>query len=288
MPYIICEKCSHYWEVEGEEEFWVFYMCDECGSLLIYVESLAEYNRLTKKIPSALEKTHTGRMAEHYWGMWRAGKLISITGLLSIPLSLFLTLKGFTAAIAILVLGIALIPVSFRFMSASEERGMGWAKGYVGELVVINCLRRLPDDYVIFNDVHFPGSYGNIDHVVLGPTGLYVIETKYYNGNYIIKGDQWFRYDLDMREEKSPSAQAKRNAATLKEFLASEDIHVSWVNAIVAFLNNSYRIIEEDEFCRVMKPCMIPRYIEHNRLMLGDIKIKRIREVLEDCSSEVW
>jgi len=103
-----------------------------------------------------------------------------------------------------------------------------------------------------------------------------VIETKYYNGNYIIKGDQWFRYDLDMREEKSPSAQAKRNAATLKEFLASEDIHVSWVNAIVAFLNNSYRIIEEDEFCRVMK------------LMLGDIKIKRIREVLEDCSSEVW
>ena len=40
---------------------------------------------------------------------------------------------------------------------------------------------------MVYNDVNLPGKRGNIDHVVIGPTGIYVIETKNYSGRYRIK-----------------------------------------------------------------------------------------------------
>ncbi|MBC7100931.1 MAG: NERD domain-containing protein, partial [Methanobacteriales archaeon] len=40
MPYLICDKCNVYYEIEDEEE--IFEFC-ECGNRLKYYESLEEY-----------------------------------------------------------------------------------------------------------------------------------------------------------------------------------------------------------------------------------------------------
>ena len=61
--------------------------------------------------------------------------------------------------------------------------------GAHAELEVSERLRLLPDSFVVFNDVHlratrtirYEGAYlqsAQLDHVVLGPTGVFVIETK--------------------------------------------------------------------------------------------------------------
>jgi len=42
-------------------------------------------------------------------------------------------------------------------------------------------LERLSDDYVVFNNVNTAG-FGNFDHIVIGPTGLFAIETKNWSG----------------------------------------------------------------------------------------------------------
>jgi hypothetical protein len=49
-----------------------------------------------------------------------------------------------------------------------------------GEHSVAATLARLPDDFFIFNDVK--AKFGNLDHVVVGPTGLFAIETKDWRG----------------------------------------------------------------------------------------------------------
>ena len=49
----------------------------------------------------------------------------------------------------------------------------------------------MPEDYYIFNDVKFPGSRGNLDHVVVGPNGVFVIETKYLAGFFVIDDTEW-------------------------------------------------------------------------------------------------
>ncbi|HKI70017.1 MAG TPA: nuclease-related domain-containing protein, partial [Verrucomicrobiae bacterium] len=53
-------------------------------------------------------------------------------------------------------------------------------KGPVGEMVVTHCLADLPDDYVVIN--HLATLHGTLDHVVIGPTGVYIIETRNWRG----------------------------------------------------------------------------------------------------------
>jgi hypothetical protein len=43
---------------------------------------------------------------------------------------------------------------------------------------VTQILSALDDNYVLINDAMFSDGYGNIDHIVLAPNGIFVIETK--------------------------------------------------------------------------------------------------------------
>ncbi len=73
-----------------------------------------------------------------------------------------------------------------------ENRGENWNKGIKGESIVRRYLNQLPEDYFIFNDVKFPGSYGNIDHVVIGSNGIFIIETKNFKGFFLVKDKEWY------------------------------------------------------------------------------------------------
>ena len=58
-----------------------------------------------------------------------------------------------------------------------------WRRGYEGERVVGELLETdLPDKFHVFNDRHFPGLKANIDHIVIGPTGVFVLDTKNWRG----------------------------------------------------------------------------------------------------------
>jgi len=65
-------------------------------------------------------------------------------------------------------------------------------KGDEGEKLVSLCLEDLPRGYFVFNDVNIPGGKGNFDHIVIGPTGIFLIETKNYSGFFKIYGNDWY------------------------------------------------------------------------------------------------
>lgn len=59
------------------------------------------------------------------------------------------------------------------------------SKGKRGEISVAGILKALPKkEYRVINDIVLPTPYGSsqIDHVVVSPYGLFVIETKNYMG----------------------------------------------------------------------------------------------------------
>ena len=62
---------------------------------------------------------------------------------------------------------------------------MSWRKGAVGEWLTAETLKALPDSFAVINDV--TQKLGNIDHVVVGPTGVYVIDVKNWKGT--VKAD---------------------------------------------------------------------------------------------------
>ena len=58
-----------------------------------------------------------------------------------------------------------------------------WLRGAAGEVATADLLDRLPPrDWVVFHDLAVPGSRANIDHLAIGRTGVWVIDTKTTRG----------------------------------------------------------------------------------------------------------
>ena len=63
-----------------------------------------------------------------------------------------------------------------------------WDTGGQGERLTAICIEPLRDEgFVILHDRAIPGTVANIDHIIIGPTGVWVIETKNYGGRIWIR-----------------------------------------------------------------------------------------------------
>ena len=70
-----------------------------------------------------------------------------------------------------------------KFMDDKLRESRMWRRGYEGERVVGELLEdSLSDKYHVFNDVKFPGRKANLDHIVIGPSGIFVLDTKNWRG----------------------------------------------------------------------------------------------------------
>jgi hypothetical protein len=114
-------------------------------------------------------------------------------------------------------------------------------KGRLGERLVISLLRRLPDDYWLINDVTLEGGRGNIDHVLVGPCGVVVIETKRLAGHIRCSGDDWY---VNGYPRKSVSEQVKSAAIAVRHFLAERhpQLAPTWVESIIVFTHPLCRL----------------------------------------------
>jgi Nuclease-related domain len=74
--------------------------------------------------------------------------------------------------------------VGWRLRFRPSEQARTWQRGAAGERHTARLLDRLTrDGYVIFHDLAVPGSPANVDHLVIGPTGVFVIDSKQWTGS---------------------------------------------------------------------------------------------------------
>ena len=91
---------------------------------------------------------------------------------------------GIAALVLTLAIGLFLLWLlrrAGRRVEMHETESLNWRRGALGEYEVGAELERLSDDYIVFNNVNTAG-FGNFDHIVIGPTGLFAIETKNWSG----------------------------------------------------------------------------------------------------------
>jgi hypothetical protein len=83
------------------------------------------------------------------------------------------------------LLGVAVAAlVGWRLRFRPSEQARSWQRGAHGERGTARLLDRLTrDGYVIFHDLAVPGSDANVDHLVIGSTGLFVIDSKQWTGS---------------------------------------------------------------------------------------------------------
>jgi hypothetical protein len=93
---------------------------------------------------------------------------------------------GTTNLLAVILAGAATLTVATDLWSPRRTT-QSWRKGYEGEVLTGAHLAGLPDSFVVLHDLRLPGGRENIDHLVIGPTGVFTIETKHYSSDVTIR-----------------------------------------------------------------------------------------------------
>ena len=100
--------------------------------------------------------------------------------------------SGLVAPAAILAAGGLAFLLRFR-VSAETTAGRRGAKG---EQLTARRLHRLGRGWTVFHDLAIPGSRANADHLVIGPPGVFLIDSKHYRGRLTLspEGSLWYGY----------------------------------------------------------------------------------------------
>ena len=153
--------------------------------------------------------------------------------------------------------------------------------GELGERHVADVLEELRrDGYRPIHDI--VGDGFNVDHVLVGPGGIFAIETKYRSG----KGDITVRNDGvfvgDRLEEKDCLKQALASAAAIRQLIHENCAKREWVNAIVVFVGNwKIRNKWRDTNVRVFTPERLLDHIRDQQPQLIRTDIQLIASHLE-------
>ena len=183
--------------------------------------------------------------------------------------------------------------IAFLFLVASLfffENQVTWSIGAQGEEEVAECLNLLDDRYYVIHDVVLPEMTGNIDHIVLGPNGIFAIETKNHKGFITCQGDWWKQRKIGRRgtpylgKMGSPSKQVKRKAVLLSRFIQDRFKINLYINGIVVFANEEARLEINNPTVAVLRPQELCNFIKHYRSTSKDIKLEELEAALNPYS----
>lgn len=124
--------------------------------------------------------------------------------------------------------------------------------GKKGEDILAKTLDELPDTYVVIHDllVDVNGKNSQIDHVVVGPNGLFVIEGKYLKGTisgceddtYWVLSKRGRGNKLYTRQFYNPIKQVRTQMHRLKEYIQEETGFDPWMEPIVVITHPEAKI----------------------------------------------
>ena len=199
-------------------------------------------------------------------------------------LGLTLLAKGMSSAMIIIFI---LIFTSILFVVLKIWKSSPRNIGKLGEKRVAQKLNRLPKDYITLNDILLPTNYDSttqIDHIVVSPYGIFVIETKNYKGwifghenseewkQSLLGTKRFGRWSSKQHKFRNPilqnAAHARAVKAILKEvgdfaiipivvFSDSAELRISTHNHIVINWHNLRSVIKS-----YRTPCISPEDIQ--------------------------
>jgi hypothetical protein len=143
---------------------------------------------------------------------------------------------------------------------------------------VSNLLSGLSSSYHVFNDFSADGC--QVDHVVVGPAGVFAVETKFWRGRVSIEEG---RILVDgVEPSRAPLAQVLNEAAAVKRTLEK----AGWNGAVIpilVFASDSFvSHIAELNGAVVLNAREIQRSISTERVVLASAKLDRLVSLMEN------
>lgn len=195
---------------------------------------------------------------------------------------------GVASALAITAVLVVMAVSLWRIRRLWEERAnhyLGWfGERLVGEQLQVAAVQ----GWRIFHDVPCP--LGNIDHVAVGPGGVFVIETKTRRKGNARPGFDDNKVYFDGRdlvwpwgEDNHGLEQAERNAVWLSSHIKAEVDERVDVSPILALPGwwLEMKPMRESRLCRVVNPKWLPSLLAKERVLLNPKQVDLIALRLE-------
>lgn len=197
-------------------------------------------------------------------------RIILFTSLFILALMLF-TLNQYPYA----SVGLVMLPLAYMLGAYSYSKYSTWSSGLDGENQLLAELDGLGDEYYLISGVVIPPNRGDTDYIVLGPNGLFVIESKSISGEISCRRDDWSRRKIGRGGKPyelvigSPSNQVKRNAKVLKDFILEHQDEIFlernaphiWIHSAVVFTRDDTKLYLEEPTVDVLRPNEMVDYI---------------------------
>lgn len=188
------------------------------------------------------------------------------------------TLAGIAGAAGLSVL---LILGALAAAGPSEREIAIKRAGAAGEAVLPQILRPLPDTYVLLNGVPTPGAHSDIDHVLVGPSGIWAIEAKHHVGMVQCVGDAWGYARTGpggmpiAGHIGNPSQQARRAAKALERYLQQRGASAN-VQPLVVFTHPRVELSIEQPTVAITRAQDVPALVTGGRPQLDQAQIARV------------
>jgi len=136
-----------------------------------------------------------------------------------------------------------------------------YRKGQEGETKVVEAMiANLDDEWSLYRNISLPGrKKSDLDLILVGPPGVWVLEVKNFDGKYKNTGEDWeYRAGNIWKSlKKSPSRQAQKNALALSNFLKADGI-TQYVIPIVVWANEESPLTVENPMVAVWQYNRLP------------------------------
>jgi len=128
-----------------------------------------------------------------------------------------------------------LVAVAAAILLAWGDRRLGnFLKGAKGEEWVAHELAFLSAEYAVFNGLRLGGGKQNFDHIIVGPAGVFVVETKNWKGSVEFRDGKL--YAGGKEPSRPPLKQVKAAAAELVSYIDDAGCGDLPIHSVLCFL----------------------------------------------------
>jgi hypothetical protein len=159
-----------------------------------------------------------------------------------------------------------------------------WYVGARGEIAVARVLATLPAAWTVLHSLPVGTKESDIDHLLVGPAGVFTINTKHHSGKKIWVGGRGF---LVSGRSVPYIDRAESEAASVGRLIASHLPQGTLVRSMIVLVDpGSIRIRERPELVTVLDARHLVRWLATQPVVLGPTEVADLAHLFENPA--VW
>lgn len=161
-------------------------------------------------------------------------------------------------------------------VSPLSPEGVPWYRGALGEIAVGRLLERLGPDWLVLHAVPVGTGSSDIDHVLVGPAGVFTLNTKNHEGQPVWVAGRTLMVAGRKTRHLYNSAHEAARASKLLTVAAGFPVEVTGVVVVVG--PKSLTIKARPEYAAVVTEAQLVRWLDRCPQVLSQQEVARIAE----------